>query len=257
MKAVTLLFLSILLVLLAASANAADAAKSPRLITVTGEAQVNVVPDEVAVSIGVQACGNTATEARLAEEEIAKKVVDVTKQLKIETRDLQTDSIEIDLVKPEYYDWRMCYENKEPKKYGARQMIRITLKDVSVLEDLLTKSLEVGATKIMGVEFKTSELRKYRDQARAMAIIAAKEKATALAGELDCKIGKPQTITEQTSYGRDWYYYGSSWWWGRSNNSGANWVQNASDAPSAVSGTAISLGQIAVTAKVSVSFDLN
>ncbi|MEN6519798.1 MAG: SIMPL domain-containing protein [Armatimonadota bacterium] len=165
----------------------------------------------------------------------------------------------MDLVKPESYDWRVCYQTDESRMYGARQMIRVTLKDVSILEDLLTKSLEAGVIRIVGVNFRTSNLRKYRDQARTMAIKAAKEKAALMAGELGCKIGQPQSISEQPSYGRDWYYYGSSWWGGGGGySSSANSVQNISDEPSSsYDNTALSLGQIAVTARVTVSFELS
>jgi hypothetical protein len=44
------------------------------------------------------------------------------------------------------------------------------------------------------------DLRKYRGQARQMAIKAAPEKAVALARVLDCTIGKPKTISEGGAY---------------------------------------------------------
>lgn len=227
-----------------------------RLITVSGEAQVNVVPDEIVVSIGVQACGDTASEARDNEAILAKSVMGVTKELGIDQKNVQTNALELDLVKPEYYDWRVCYDNKEPKKYGARQMFVITLKDVSKLTPLLTRTLEAGAIRVMGVEYRTTKLRQYRDQARSMAVKAAKEKATAMAADLEQKVGKPHTITENPTYGRDWYYYGS-WWYYRSTNSMANVSQNVSSDPG-TGGTSedIALGQIAVTARVTVSFEL-
>jgi uncharacterized protein YggE len=135
-------------------------------------------------------------------------------------------------------------------------MFLFTIKDVSKLTPLLTKVLEVGATKVLGVEYRTSNLRKYRDQARSMAVKAAREKAVAMAGDLDQKIGKPHTITETPYYGRDWNYYGS-WWYFRSSGGAANVSQNiASDPGSGGTSEDIAIGQIAVTARVSVSFDL-
>ena len=53
---------------------------------------------------------------------------------------------------------------------------------------------------MQAVRLRTSQLRKYRDEARAKAIRAAKEKAVALAGELGVKIGRPHSISEGYQY---------------------------------------------------------
>ncbi len=228
----------------------------PRLITVSGEAQVKVVPDQVIVRIGVQACGASASEARANEQALERKVLAASDELGIDRAKVQTDSLEIDLVKPEYSGWRVCYEGNDVRRYGARQMIRFELDDSSKLSDLLTKTLDAGAIRVIGVDFRTKSLRKYRDQARAMAVKAAREKAEDMARELGQRIGLPRTIAEQPTYGSDWWYYGGGWWWGR--DSGGMSQNVVSVAPSAGTGSSddIALGQIGVTAKVNVSFEL-
>jgi uncharacterized protein YggE len=52
--------------------------------------------------------------------------------------------------------------------------------------------------RVDGISFDVVETRKYRDQARSKAMVAAKEKATAMAAELGQTIGKPWEISEQT-----------------------------------------------------------
>jgi len=253
-----LLTLAIFCLILPSTAFAQrDTQNNLRTITVTGESQVNVVPDTIIISIGVEAGGDTATEARDKEAVLVKSVMNVVKELHIDPRQIQSEALEINLVKPQYTGgWQILYDSNEPKKYGARQIFTCTLNDVSDLTPLVTQVLEVGAIKILGVEYRTSKLRKYRDQARAMAVKAAKEKAVAMAAELDQKIGKPRSITETPYYGRDWYYYGS-WWGYRSSGSNSNSSQNiASDSGGGNSSEDIALGQLAITAKVSVSFDL-
>ncbi len=54
-----------------------------------------------------------------------------------------------------------------------------------------------GANRLYGVQFATSELRKYRDVARVMATRAAKEKAESLTREIGRKIGKAYSIEEE------------------------------------------------------------
>jgi uncharacterized protein YggE len=100
----------------------------------------------------------------------------------------------------------------------------------------------------------TSELRKYRDQARNLAMTAAKEKAAALAEAAGAKTGCVLTISENT-----WSSYYGSWRGGRETALWAqNTIQNASPGQPANTNddSPISLGQIAVRAEVSASYAL-
>jgi uncharacterized protein YggE len=80
-----------------------------------------------------------------------------------------------------------------------------------------------------------------------MAIKAAKEKATALANELDCAVGAPRTISEgHVGYSP----------WSRFNAMAQNSIQEAGGAmPEGAEPTPF--GQIGVGAQVSVTFDLS
>ncbi len=114
--------------------------------------------------------------------------------------------------------------------------------------------LKNGATHLFGVDYQTTELRKYRDQARKMAIKAAKEKAVLLAGELEMNVGTPRQISESSfSYG---YYGGGNYWGG---GYGQMMTQNsyreAAPLDTPAEGT-MPLGQIAVRAQVSVTFNI-
>jgi uncharacterized protein YggE len=61
--------------------------------------------------------------------------------------------------------------------YRCRRSYCATLKDLKLIDKLVDAVLKNGANQFSGIEFRTSELRKHRDQARRMAIKAAKEKA--------------------------------------------------------------------------------
>jgi uncharacterized protein YggE len=132
----------------------------------------------------------------------------------------------------------------------VRKTIVITLKDVSKFEDVFTGALGAGATHVQGVQFRTTELRKYRDQARALAIQAAREKASALAGELGRKIGEPQSIEENSS---GWSSSYSARWGGAMTQ---NVVQNVGGGGSFSEDGTFAPGQISISARVTVTFDL-
>ena len=118
-------------------------------------------------------------------------------------------------------------------------------------ESTLAGLLNGGVNKVHGMELRTSELRKHRDTARAMAVRAAREKADALAAELGVKRGKVYTI-DATESGGMW---SSSVGW-NSRYAGAmrgNVMMNAGT-PAEMASDTLSLGQISISASVQVSF---
>jgi uncharacterized protein YggE len=218
----------------------------PRTISVTGSADVMVVPDEVVLTVGVETNDMVLTKAKNDNDVIVKKVIAESKKLGIEEKYIQTDYISIE---PRYQD---NYSSKRDfLGFWVRKNIAFTLKDVSKFEDLYSTILENGVNYVYGVEFRTTELRKYRDQARSLAIQAAREKATALATELDQKIGDPLSISENSNY-----WYGTYSWWGSSAPMTQNVMQNAPSQPMSEAGGTLALGQIAINASVSVTFVL-
>lgn len=217
-------------------------------IKVTGEAEVRVVPDEVLVTLGVETSGLDLEAVRRDNDALTKKVIAVAQAQGVKTEHIQTEYLN---AEPRFRD---SYERREFLGYVVRRSLVITLKDIAKFEDLLTGELAAGVNYIHGIEFRTTELRKQRDAARALAVKAAKEKAAAMAGELGQKIGEPRTITEEQSSYWSWY---SSWWgsrWGGAMTQ--NVVQNAAGSAPAGYET-VAPGQIAVTARVSVTFDLS
>lgn len=213
----------------------------PRSISTTGESIVYVVPDEVIVNFGVQTFDPSLDKAKNQNDEQSTRLLKAIKSLGVEDKHVKTDTLNVEIR----------YENNRRgiEGYETRRIYSITLKDTKLLERLIDSGLKNGANLLYGFEFKTSELRKHRDQARKMAIKAAKEKAIALAGELDMKIGKPRTISE-----------GSIGYFGRSFNGNmyANTSQNAVQTAvgGGEGGETLPLGQMAVQASVSVTFDL-
>lgn len=217
-----------------------------RLITVTGDAEVRVVPDEVVLTLGVETWNEDLSIAKSENDQRIQKIIDAAKKRKIEEKHVQTDYISIE---PRY---EHQYEHRKFIGYFVRKSIVLTLRDASKFEDVLSSVLGAGANYVHGIQFRTTELRKHRDQARALAIKAAHEKANDLAKELGQKVGKPYKIQEEQSGWWSWYntWWGSQWGGGMAQNV----MQNVAG-PSGAEGS-IALGQINVNARVTVSFEL-
>src|SRR4030095_3981219 len=97
-----------------------------------------------------------------------------------------------------------------PPTCVVRKSIQVKLTDIEAFEALLTGLLTNGVNNVHGIEFRTSQLRKHRDTARAMAVRAAKEKADALASELGVKCGKVYSIDANDAGG--WWSPSGSYW---------------------------------------------
>lgn len=218
----------------------------PPMISVTGSSEVKVAPDEIDLRVGVETRSEKLDDAKRDNDERVEKALAFLEASGVEKKDVQTDFISID----PNFDQRVSKTRADI--YVVRKAIAIRLRKVDAFESILSGLLSNGVTTVQGVAFRTSELRKYRDKARAMAIQAAQEKADAMAEALGVKRGKVYAICANDGGG--WWMSGSSYW---NTSSGPlqnsfNSVKSAGDAGS--DDGALSVGQISVSASVNVSF---
>ncbi len=219
-----------------------------RIITVTGEAEVRVVPDEVILTLGVETWDKNLDLARRQNDQIVAEVLALANEFGVAPEHVQTDYVGIE---PRYRNG--YYEERDFIGYFVHKTVVITLRDLAKFEGLLAQSLDAGVNYVHGIQFRTTELRKHRDEARALAVRAAREKAEALAGELGQAIGEPQLIEEvQSGWGS-----GYNAWWGTRWGAGMsqNVIQEIGAGDLFAEGS-LSPGQISVNAKVSASFEL-
>ena len=217
-----------------------------RTIMVTGEAIVKVEPDMVIVTFGVETYNNDIITAKEQNQAVVKKAFAVIRELGIEESAIQTDHISIE---PRYKD--SSYERGSINGYFVRNTAAVTLKEPKTLEELLTRLLQTGITSVYNVDFQVSDLKPHREQARELALVAAKEKAEKMTAVLGQKLGRPTQIVENQNY---WWVNGGR---GRYSSMSQNVVQNAAPAgDQGETGESVALGKISVRANVSVTFEL-
>lgn len=229
---------------------------SSRSIQVSGTAVINVIPDRVLIQLGVQSNGSSAAKAEAANSQTIQRIVAALKKLGVEQKDIVTDRY---IIEPIYKD----YSDLNIKGYRINNVVAITLRDVNKVNKVLAAALENGANQVLNTEFYLSDLRAYRDQAREMAMKAAREKATDLARAAGSDVGCVLNINENS-----WSYFNGWGWFGGNSSSRDLWTQNAvqnaaqnAAPPAGVEGALsdagpISVGQISVRAEVNASFGL-
>jgi len=223
-----------------------------RTIHVSGTAVVNVKPDRALIQLGVQSNGIFAKETQAKNSAKITRVTNALKALGIDSKDIATDWY---VIEPIYEDYDSLYI----KGYRIYNTIAITIRQVSITNDAIVTAFQAGANQVVNVEFYTSDLRKYRDQAREMAMKAATEKASALAQTAGATTGCVLNINENS-----WSYFnGGGWWWNGMNQSQNLWTQNAVQNATPSGGETstlddgpVSTGQISIRAEVSATFGL-
>lgn len=223
---------------------------SAQQINVTGSAEVKVIPDEIHLSVGVETRDENLDVARRQNDGRVAGALAFLKNSGIKDKDVQTDCLS---VEPDY-DYNRSHV--QPVAYIVRKSIEVRLTAVTNLDGILTGLLTNGVNYVHGIDFRTSQLRKYRDQAREMAIKAAREKADAMAAALDVKRGKVSSITVNDWTG-GWGGYWNNWGQrGGGNYAAQNAVQSLGDfsGNADAAGETFSVGEISVSASVNVSF---
>ena len=233
-------------VLLSAPLSASAQNAIQRTITVTGQAEIKVAPDEVLLSIGVETDNMDIARARADNDAKIKAIVAAATAQGIRSEHIKTEFLDI---QPRYRDE---YERRTFLGYFARRSLAITLRDPSKFESVLSAVLTAGANYVHGIDFRTTELRKHRDDARRQAIQAAREKAADMAAALSVGLGGPVNVNEQYS---GWWSPYSSWWGGRGSGMMAQNVMQDRRA-GGMGDDSLVPGQISVTATVSITFEL-
>lgn len=220
-------------------------------ITVNGEAVVNSKPDKIVITFGIETWDKDIMVAKNKNNGILKKAVSAIKGSGIPEKEIQTDYLSI---QPRYEN---NYEKEDFIGYFVRNTFVVTLEDTEKVEELVTNVLQSGVNYIHDIDFQTTEFKKYREQARELALKAAKEKADKMAMVLGQSIGAPIQINENYT-GSPWWYSSSWSGWGYNSyySMSQNVVQNVGTSSDGDISETIALGKISIRANVTVTFEL-
>lgn len=213
MKQISLIVIVLLFLMFAAivpvSAQVPILDSSKRTVSVTGTGEVHVKPDVLIIRLGVETYDKDITVAKKQNDRIVDALRSLAKRNNINNNDFQTDYIQI---QPR---WQNSRRDKEFLGYFVRKTIDITIKEpeMRMFERFLSDALEAGVNHILDINFRTTTLEKYRNEARKLAVKNAQTRAESLTGDLGVTVGKPVTISES----RNWM--GSNWGrWGHDND---------------------------------------
>ncbi|HEX2914947.1 MAG TPA: SIMPL domain-containing protein [Chloroflexia bacterium] len=153
-------------------------------ITVSGTGIVTVKPDVVSFNIGVETKAATVTEAQSSNSDKSKAISDALKKAGVKDEDIKTADYSI---YPNYE-----YTPNQPPKldgYGVRNILAVTIRDVSKAGSILDAAGSAGANQISNISFSLENNADALKQARTAAMADARTKADQLAAAGNAQVG--------------------------------------------------------------------
>lgn len=178
-----ILWTMVLAVLAGGVGRAAESAR--RLISVGGDGEVDVAADYIALRLTVTTDGDELLDARAANDRRTTAIAALAGEQGIAEGDLRTEDFDISAQ----FD-----KDQGFIRYRVVRTIAISVREPARFESVLAELIKLGGFKINAISLEHSQLDKHQAEARRLAYVSARAKATQLA-ELDgVKLGKAWRI---------------------------------------------------------------
>lgn len=219
------MMLSAVLVLGLVTQGAADT--PTRVVSVVGVGQVAAEPDMAVISLGVTHQAKTARAAMDMVNAGAAALLEALAALDVAPRDVQTDQFSVSPI------WDSNNQTRSIIGYEARNSVSVRVRDLPRLGVVMDAALSAGSNDFNGLRFTMQDPAPLEAQARQAAVKDALARATELAEAAGVTLGPVLTLTEQNGRG-----------------------QPMMMAAARSEDMAIATGEVAISASVSMTFDL-
>ena len=237
MKKFTSVLAAALLVFSVAGTNLAA---EPNSIAVSGMAEQEVAPDMAYIDVGINVRADDAETARTQEAQIASQIRRALLGLAITDNDLQNTSYYL------YQEYKVDRNGvRTADKYVLDSSIKVTVKDLDKLSQVIDNVVEAGATNISNITYALSTQNIIQRQLLATAVENARDKAAVVANAGSRTLGNMLSADINSFDGGTIVAYG------------ANKLRSTTNLAEDGVATKLSPGKIKLNARVQVVFSLN
>jgi uncharacterized protein YggE len=202
-KRYSILFALLMVLVLAACQAAPTAAPAvannivpSRTVNVTGNGKVYLAPDVAYVFIGVHSQAENVGEALSQNNSKALAIANTIKELGVEDKDIQTSSFNI------FPQQQYTPEGQlSGTIYMVDNTVNVTVRDLTILGNLLDAVVRAGANSINGINFDVLDKTAAITEARKLAIEDARSQAQELAAAAGVELGNLTSINAYTNTG--------------------------------------------------------
>ncbi len=239
MKKFTSVLAAALLVFSVAGTNLAAAAE-PNTIAVSGMAEQEVAPDMAYIDVGINVRADDAETARTQEAQIASQIRRALLGFAITDNDLQNTSYYL------YQEYKVDRSGvRTADKYVLDSSIKVTVKDLDKLSQVIDNVVEAEATNISNITYALSTQNIIQRQLLATAVENARDKAAVVANAGSRTLGNMLSADINSFDGGTIVAYG------------ANKLRSTTNLAEDGVATKLSPGKIKLNARVQVVFSLN
>ena len=207
-----------------------------KTISLSGSGVATAQADQAVVNLGVETKSMTAEEAIRENAELMTEVIDAIKTLGVDEDDIMTTSYNVYAQ----YDWKE--EGREFTGYMVTNLVRVTVRDLEIVGDVIDAAAANGANSINGIQFSLSDAKReeLKTNAYIAAITDAQDKADLIAKTLELTITGVQSVTESSYTPVRSYDYGIA--------------ETSMDGAMVPSPTPITSGDLSVTVNVHIVY---
>ncbi len=178
--------------------------ESYNVISVNGKGETLAVSNIATLNINLEEEDATSKKSQELLNESINKTLTYLAEKGIETKDIKST---FGGISPRYEYLKSSYYSSGQRKlvgFTARQSIEVKVREVDDANTIRTGLAELGVDNIEGPNFSIEDEKGYKEEARALAITDAKEKAKVLAKDLGVRLVKIVSFSEGSNY----YYDG-------------------------------------------------
>lgn len=183
-RALVILFTSLLMF----SAQAAE-----RYIAVTGEGQIEAMPDYLRLQLSISAEAPTTAAAKTQVDQAMKALLATAQGFNIADTDIDAAT----LTSQSLYDWNNGKSTKRGEQVS--RSVNLKLRDLTAHTELLHQLLQISALQVQHTQLNFNDPAALQLEATALALTQAKHKATVMATTLESRLGKVLSIEENNS----------------------------------------------------------
>jgi uncharacterized protein YggE len=169
-------------------------APPPPVIIVNGNAEIEAVPDEATVRLGVVRQSPTAQAAQEQANTVSQQILNAITKLGIPQQRVQTSRL---TLTPVYAPQRP--ENREAPRivsYTASNIVSVDIDKLNQIGPVIDAGLTAGANQLEGVQFRLKNDLPAREQALKKAVTEARQKAETIAEALGVRLGPVTEVAE-------------------------------------------------------------
>jgi uncharacterized protein YggE len=189
-------FAALLCTLALSQAAIAAESEHPRIVSVSGQGEVQAEPDQALLTIGVESRKPKLEDARAEVTKSIEAILKLTRDLKIDPKFVRATRVN---VQPEY-NWDANAKERNLIGYFVSRQVEVDLRDLEKLGQLVERATDLGANQLGDPRLDSSKRRDLERQALAKAVEDARLNAEAVAKAAGARLGPARTISASSGF---------------------------------------------------------